>query len=289
MPDESPSPDNTLYLIDGHAQIFRSYYAIRTPMSSPITGEPTGAVFAFTGMMLKLFEQFHPRYVAMAIDTPGKTFRDEMYPDYKANREAPPEDFAQQIPRIFEITKLFGVPIIGVDAAEADDVIATITRRMLDDLQHADMDIRIVSKDKDLEQLLDDRVTMFDIHTDTTLDVDHLKEQRGITPDRLSICSRSWATTSTISRGSRASGRKPPRNSSRNSARSRTCSTTSTRSRANVGKTSRKLATICRCPSSLSRSNTTWTSTSSWPMPTPAGSTRRCCAACSRSWVSTGI
>ncbi len=179
------APDNTLYLIDGHAQIFRAYYAIRTPMTSPVTGEPTGAVFAFTGMMLKLFEQFHPKYVVMAIDTGGKTHRDELYEHYKATREATPDDFAPQVERILEITRLFGVPIFGKEGAEADDIIATITREILEDPRYNDVRIRIVSKDKDLEQLLSDRVTMFDIHTDTTIDVAKLAETKGVRPDQV--------------------------------------------------------------------------------------------------------
>lgn len=185
MPDEAPLADNTLYLIDGHAQIFRAYYAIRTPMTSPITGEPTGATFAFTAMMLKLFDQFRPHYVVMAIDMPGKTFRDDLYPDYKANREQPPDDFALQIPRIFEITRQFGVPVIGIEGVEADDVIATITQQTLDEPDHDDLQIRIVSKDKDLEQLLGPRVCLFDIHNDTLIDVAHLRRQRGIGPGQV--------------------------------------------------------------------------------------------------------
>ena len=79
-----------LYLIDGYAQIFRAYYAIRGGMQSPVTGEPTHAVFGFTGMLLKLFSQLQPDYVVVAIDAPGKTFRDDMYDEYKATRDARP-------------------------------------------------------------------------------------------------------------------------------------------------------------------------------------------------------
>ncbi|MEX0745515.1 MAG: DNA polymerase I [Phycisphaeraceae bacterium] len=179
------SPDNTLYLIDGHAQMFRAFFAIRTPMASPVTGEPTNATFAFTGMLIKLFDQFRPKYVAMPIDTPGDTFRDELYADYKAQREAPPEAFAQQIPRMLEIARLFGIPVLERQGAEADDLIATVTQRILDDPQQQDVYVRLVSKDKDLEQLLDERVTMFDIHTDTTIDRDWLLEHRGITPEQV--------------------------------------------------------------------------------------------------------
>lgn len=176
---------STLYLIDGHAQIFRAYYAIRGGMSSPVTGEPTHACFAFTGMLIKLFNQFAPEYVAMAMDADGPTFRDELYPDYKAQREAPPEDFQQQLPRILEVTRLFGIPVLQQAGSEADDLIATIVQRLLFDPQYQDVHTRIVSKDKDLEQLLCDRVTMFDIHTDTTIDVKWLQENRGITPEQV--------------------------------------------------------------------------------------------------------
>ena len=175
----------TLYLIDGHAQIFRAYYAIRGGMNSPVTGEPTHAVFGFAGMLLKLFQQFHPTYVAVALDLPGKTFRDELYDQYKANREAPPEDFGPQVDRIVQMTRLFGIPVIAQEGAEADDVIATCTQRMLDDPLNPDVDVRIVSKDKDLEQLLADRVTMFDIHTDTTIDQAWLKANRSISPEQV--------------------------------------------------------------------------------------------------------
>ena len=172
----------TLYLIDGHAQIFRAYFAIRGGMNSPVTGESTHAVFGFAGMLIKLFQQFHPSYVVMAIDMPGKTFRDELYPQYKATREAAPEDLGPQIQRILEMTKLFGIPIIGISGAEADDVIATIAHRVVADPACREIDVRVVSKDKDLEQLLSDRVKMFDIHTDTTIDEAWLKANKGVTP-----------------------------------------------------------------------------------------------------------
>lgn len=175
----------TLYLIDGHAQIFRAYYAIRGGMRSPVTSEPTHAVFGFAGMLLKLLSQLQPHYVVVAFDAPGKTFRDDLFSEYKATRRATPEDLVAQVPRVLEMTELFGIPVIGQPGLEADDVIATITERVLGDPACADVSIRIVSKDKDLEQLLGDRVTLFDIHTDTTIDVAALKENKGITPEQV--------------------------------------------------------------------------------------------------------
>ncbi|MCC7146892.1 MAG: DNA polymerase I [Phycisphaeraceae bacterium] len=175
----------TLYLIDGHAQIFRAYHAIRTPLSSPLTGEPTQAVFGFAGMLLKLYNQCHPDYAAMVIDLPGPTFRDELYDQYKANRPPPPPDLIAQEKRIFDMTRMFGLPVLSQPGAEADDVIATLTRQVEKDPVWAGVDVRLVSRDKDLEQLLGERVVMFDIHTDTTLDVAGLQAEKGISPQQV--------------------------------------------------------------------------------------------------------
>ncbi|MEM8738743.1 MAG: DNA polymerase I [Planctomycetota bacterium] len=176
-------PPKLLYLIDGHAQMFRAYHAIRGGMTSPVTGEPTNASFAFVGLLLKLLTQYQPRYVAMAIDSPGDTFRHGLYPDYKANRGEPPEDFAPQIPRMLEVVERLGIPVLAVPGDEADDIMATLADR----LTAADPDtrVRLVAKDKDLEQVLSDRVTLFDAHTDTELDVAGLHKKRGITPDQV--------------------------------------------------------------------------------------------------------
>ena len=216
-----------LYLIDGYAQIFRAYYAIRTAMISPETSEPTNAVFGFTGMLFKLLNQFQPYYVAVAIDVPGRTFRDDLYaqylnlhpanariPDnfvtspilptggeetadmsvegpkgryveYKGTRQSIPDDFHPQVHRIFEVIESFGIPIVGRVGVEADDVIATIVQQILDDPKYADVHIRIIAKDKDLEQLLCERVSIFDVHTDTIRDVAELQASKGITPEQV--------------------------------------------------------------------------------------------------------
>ncbi len=152
-------------------------------MTSPVTGEPTQAVFGFAGMLLKLLRDFKPQYIAMAIDMPGKTFRDEIYEQYKAQRDPAPEDFHTQEQRIFEMTKMFGIPLLGVTGVEADDVIATVVDRILTD--HDDVHIRVVSRDKDLEQLLSDRVTMFDIHKNEEIDAAALYEKKKVTPQQV--------------------------------------------------------------------------------------------------------
>lgn len=173
----------TLYLIDGMAQLFRAYHAIRTPMTSPVTKEPTNATFGFVAMILKVLDTLHPDYLAVAIDVSSdrETFRSELYPEYKANREAPPEALPPQIERCLALLREIGVPVIGVETYEADDVIATIVDRMRG--SHPEVRVRLVSKDKDLQQLIEPgRVEMFDVHTDEKIDADKLMEVKGITP-----------------------------------------------------------------------------------------------------------
>ena len=121
----------TLYLIDGHAQFFRAFHAIRTPMSSPVTKEPTNATFGFVGMLLKLLRQYQPDYVAVALDVSGDrgTFRSQLYPEYKANREEPPESFKPQARRCIALLKELDIPVLGCEGFEADDLIATYARR----------------------------------------------------------------------------------------------------------------------------------------------------------------
>ena len=174
---------NTLYLIDGHAQIFRAYHAIRGGMNSPVTGEPTHAVFGFAGMLLKLFQRYDPAYVAMAVDSEGPTFREAIAPDYKSNREAPPEDLPPQIERIRELARLFGIPVLEQPEAEADDVIATLVEKLAS--AHPDLAIRILSKDKDLQQLLGPRVELFDIYNETPFTQADLESTYGIRPDQV--------------------------------------------------------------------------------------------------------
>lgn len=185
-----PAPP-TLYLIDGYAQFFRAYHAIRTPMSSPVTKEPTNLTFGFIGMLLKLLrgegrvgaDDGRPDYVAVALDVSGDrgTFRSRLYPEYKANRPPPPEDLPVQVDRCLRTLRELGVPVLGAEGFEADDVIATLVSRLR--RAHPGLRIRIISKDKDLKQLLSDRlVELYDIHTDEVTDAAKLRAETGVLP-----------------------------------------------------------------------------------------------------------
>ena len=181
----------TLYVIDAYAQFFRAYHAIRTPMTSPVTKEPTNATFGFVGMLLKLLANHRPDYLVVATDASGDkgTFRSQLYPAYKANRSEPPDDLKPQAERCVRILETLGIPVIGMEGYEADDVIATIARRIGEETPG--VRVRIVSKDKDLQQLLtptDDTmggVEMFDVHTDEHIDVERLLKDKGVTPAQM--------------------------------------------------------------------------------------------------------
>lgn len=175
----------TLYIIDTLAEIFRSFYAIQTRLISSVTGEPTNAIYGFTGTLMKLLCDYKAEYVLAAIDTPGDTFRNEMYEEYKGHRRTPPDELVTQIPRIQQLLETFDIPVLGKPELEADDIIASVTQYIIDSPDTQDIHVSIVSKDKDLEQLLCDRVTMFDIHKDKTVDVASLMETKGIQPDQV--------------------------------------------------------------------------------------------------------
>ncbi len=170
----------TFYLIDGHAQLFRAYYAPFRPLTSP-SGEPVKAVYVFTQMLLNLVAKERPDYLAVAFDVSDETTeRKAFYPQYKAQREAAPDDLHPQFTRAVQVIEAMGIPIFKVNGFEADDVIATIAKR----LEGADVELRIASKDKDLHQILTSRVKLWDPKDGSLIDPDTLWEQRGYRPEQ---------------------------------------------------------------------------------------------------------
>ena len=168
----------TFYLIDGHAQIFRAYYAPLGQLTSP-TGEPTKAVFIFTQMILSILGDRKPDYLAVALDVSDETTeRKRIFPEYKANRDESPEDLSQQVARIIQILEALEIPVYQLEGYEADDMIATVARL----LEDHEVELHIVSRDKDLHQLLSDKVKLWDPMTDRVLDARSLEEEKGYTP-----------------------------------------------------------------------------------------------------------
>src|ERR1700760_370134 len=163
----------SFYILDGHAHIYRAFFAPFRDLTSP-TGEPTKATYVFTQMLLNLIDQRKPAYLAMVIDSGDETvFRKDIFPEYKSNRQSPPDDFYPQEERILRIVRDAGVPIFEKPGFEADDLIATMAKNLCD----KGLDIYLVSKDKDLRQVLTDCTFMYDPQSNETIDPIKLEEK----------------------------------------------------------------------------------------------------------------
>lgn len=168
--------DKIIYLVDGSSYIHRAYHAIRNLSNSK--GLPTNAVLGFTRMILKLLEERDPRYLAVAFDTKGPTFRHRIYPAYKANRPPMPEDLAVQIPLIKRVVDALNVKRFELPGYEADDIIGTLARQARD----AGYEVVLVTGDKDFRQLVAPGVTMWDTMKDAVTDYHSLRETYGLEP-----------------------------------------------------------------------------------------------------------
>jgi DNA polymerase-1 len=168
----------SLYLIDGHYQIYRSFYAAPNRLSTS-TGEPTGAIHVFCQMLLSLIRERKPDYLAVVMDVSDRTvFRCEIDPEYKANRDAPPEALTAQADHIVNILESLEVPLHRLEGFEADDLMATFAEQ----LRGEPVDVYLVSRDKDLEQLLTPHVFMFDPTKNLVMDQAWLKTEKGYSP-----------------------------------------------------------------------------------------------------------
>ncbi len=167
-----------LYLVDASSYLYRAFFAIREHLSTR-DGFPTKAVFGITNMLVKVLREKDPEFMAMVWDAPGKTFRHDLYPKYKANRPPMPEELSRQIPHVREIVSALGLVQVEVKGYEADDLIATISRR------HKEGPVVIVSGDKDLLQLLGPEVTLWDPMKDEVVDEATVRERFGLPPQAL--------------------------------------------------------------------------------------------------------
>ena len=150
-----------LYLIDGSSQMYRAYHApVRTSEGGLLRnaqGKPTNAVYIFVTMLRKLLSEHKPEYIAASFDLPGRTFRDDLVTDYKANRAPMPDELAQQIPMVHAACEALGVPILTSERYEADDVIGTLTMKAA----AAGFEVAIVTGDKDFFQLVRDGIKVY--------------------------------------------------------------------------------------------------------------------------------
>ncbi len=176
-----------LYLIDGHALAYRTYFAITAGMSDRMqtrSGEPTAGIFGFANVLMRLLEQEKPEYLAVAFDT-GKTFRNELYPEYKATRAKMPDDLRPQIERIRQMIDTFHLPRLEMEGVEADDVLGSIATQAVEQ----GLGVKIITGDRDLLQLVNDRIIvnlpgsrLADSKNYTAADV---KEHLGVDPEQV--------------------------------------------------------------------------------------------------------
>jgi DNA polymerase I len=170
----------SLYLIDGSSYIFRAYFGIRQFLSTS-KGFPTNALYGFINMLQKVVRDEKPDYLAVAFDSKEKTFRHEMYSDYKANREAPPEDLAKQFPYFEPLVQAFNIHSVRVPGYEADDIMGTLAKKG----GEMGLQVVIVSGDKDMMQLVSTDIRMLDTMKNKWFGIEDVEEKFGVTPDRV--------------------------------------------------------------------------------------------------------
>jgi DNA polymerase-1 len=168
-----------MYLIDAHSLIFQVFHAIPA-MTSP-TGLPTNALFGFTRDVLFLRTEKKPDYLLSVFDVPGPTFRDRIYPEYKAHRAAMPDDLQPQIPLIHQLLEAMRIPVLGQSGFEADDIIATVAT----EAAQRGLDVFICTTDKDCRQLIGDRIRMYNLRKKEVLDREALFKDWEITPEQV--------------------------------------------------------------------------------------------------------
>ena len=177
MAVKNSGQDKPVVLVDGSSYLYRAYYAL--PELTTTKGQPTGAVRGVIAMIRKLAKDYAGSTIAIIFDAPGKTFRDDLYAEYKANRESMPEDLREQIQPIHEIIRAMGLPLLVVPDVEADDVIGTLAQQATDAQRHT-----VVSTgDKDMAQLVTDHVTLVNTMTDTSMDTIGVVEKFGVAPE----------------------------------------------------------------------------------------------------------
>jgi DNA polymerase-1 len=168
-----------LLLVDGSGYIFRAFHAL--PPMTRADGTPVNAVYGFTSMLMKLVDDVQPDRIAVIFDTSRKTFRSDIYPEYKANRSEPPEDLIPQFALVREATTALSLPQLEMHGFEADDLIATYASLA----EAQGLQTVIVSSDKDLMQLVRGNVTMLDPMKQRQIGPDEVVERFGVTPDKV--------------------------------------------------------------------------------------------------------
>ncbi|MGH8196905.1 MAG: DNA polymerase I [Steroidobacteraceae bacterium] len=168
-----------LWLVDGSSYLYRAFFAL--PPLTTSTGVPTGAVLGVLNMLNKLLKEESPELIAVVLDAPGRTFRDELFEEYKAHRPPMPDDLRSQIAPLVEAIPALGLPLLRIEGVEADDVIGTLAERAAKE----GLDVVISTGDKDMAQLVNDRITLVNTMFDTKLDRAGVKAKFDVLPEQI--------------------------------------------------------------------------------------------------------
>ncbi len=179
MPEEQNLEGKTLLLVDGSSYLYRAYHAM--PDLRGPDGGPTGALYGIINMLRRMRKEVTAEYSACVFDAKGKTFRDDWYPQYKANRPSMPDDLSKQIEPIHVAVRALGWPLLMIEGVEADDVIGTLAKRA----QARGMNVIVSTGDKDLAQLVTDHVTLINTMTNEKLDREGVVAKFGVPPERI--------------------------------------------------------------------------------------------------------
>ena len=174
MPNNAP-----IILIDGSSYLYRAFFAC--PPLTNANGEPTGAIFGVVNMIRSLMNQYNPTHVAVVFDAKGGSFRNEIYSEYKATRDEMPEDLQPQVEPIHTILKAMGLPLLCIEGVEADDVIGTLARQA----EKENLQVLISTGDKDIAQLVSDKVTLINTMNNTVLDPQGVMDKFGVPPRKI--------------------------------------------------------------------------------------------------------
>ena len=166
-------------LVDGSSYLYRAYHAMFKADLRNSAGEPTGAIRGVIAMLKRLEKDYPNSQIAVIFDAKGKTFRDDIYSDYKAQRPPMPDDLRSQVQPVYDIIKAMGFPLLIIEGVEADDVIGTLTQQATE----KGIDVVVSTGDKDMAQLVNEHVTLVNTMTETTLDIAGVKEKFGIPPE----------------------------------------------------------------------------------------------------------
>jgi DNA polymerase-1 len=171
--------EKTLVLVDGSSYLFRAYHAL--PLLTNSKGEYTNAILGVTNMLKKLVETYPEAYFGVIFDAPGKTFRNDMYPEYKANRASMPDELREQIKPLHQLIKAMGLPLVMEPGVEADDVIGTLAKQA----EEEDLNVVISTGDKDIAQLVTNKTSLINTMNNQWLDEEGVKEKFGVPPNMI--------------------------------------------------------------------------------------------------------